>query len=72
MGLATPVPIVLESSQFQGTCDVADITPSDTCNFWYNNGNAAIGDANWGFLSLDEWGVHDDHKLQLRGWCRQP
>ena len=53
------VPIVLESSQFQGPCDVPDITPPATCNFWYDNGNAAIGDANWGFLSLDpnQWGV---------------
>lgn len=53
------VPIVLESSQFQGPCDVPDITPPATCNFWYNNGAAAIGDANWGFLSLDpdQWGV---------------
>ncbi len=56
------VPIVLESSQFQGPCDVPDITPPASCNFWYDNGQAAIGDANWGFLSLDpaQWGVAPD------------
>jgi len=53
------VPIVLESSQFQGPCEVPDIAPPATCPFWYDNGSAAIGDANWGFLSLDpdQWGV---------------
>ena len=53
------VPIVLESSQFQGPCDVPDVTPPAACNFWYDNGSSAIGDANWGFLSLDpsQWGV---------------
>jgi Flp pilus assembly protein TadG len=51
------VPIVLESNQFQGTCDVPDLDPGEDCTFWYNNGNAAIGDANWGFLNLDQWNV---------------
>jgi Flp pilus assembly protein TadG len=51
------VPIVLESSQFQGSCDVPDIPLGTTCSFWYDNGNAAIGDANWGFLNLDLWDV---------------
>ena len=51
------VPIVLESSQFQGSCDVPNLAKGEECTFWYNNGNAAIGDANWGFLNLDQWDV---------------
>jgi Flp pilus assembly protein TadG len=59
LGAGNAVPIVLESSQFQGPCKVPTITPPAPCNFWYDNGKAAIGDANWGFLSLDpsQWGV---------------
>jgi Flp pilus assembly protein TadG len=51
------IPIVLESSQFQGQCDVPDVNVGQECAFWYNNGNASIGDANWGFLNLDQWNV---------------
>jgi hypothetical protein len=54
---AKPVPIVLEASQFQGPCDVPDISPPANCNYWYNNGSFAIGDANWAFANLDQWGV---------------
>jgi len=65
LGAGNAVPIVLESSQFQGPCEVPNIPEQDLpaeCNFWYDNGAAAIGDANWGFLSLDpsQWGVAPD------------
>src|SRR5437868_6906437 len=51
------IPIVLESSQFQGKCDVPNVDVGTTCAFWYNNGGSSIGDANWGFLNLDQWNV---------------
>lgn len=54
---ARPVPIVLEASQFQGPCDIPNTPIGGACNLWYNNGNFAIGDLNWGFLNLDQWGV---------------
>ncbi len=57
LGGGNAIPIVLESSQFQGQCDVPNLDKGTQCSFWYNNGNAAIGDANWGFLNLDQWNV---------------
>jgi Flp pilus assembly protein TadG len=60
LGGGRAVPIVLESSQFQGPCDIPNIPQEEIpkeCNFWYDNGRFAIGDANWGFLNLDQWGV---------------
>jgi hypothetical protein len=54
---AKPVPVVLEASQFQGPCDIPNLPPPGNCTFWYNGGSFAIGDANWGFLDLDQWGV---------------
>ena len=58
LGSGRAVPIVLESSQFQGPCDIPDnVDPGDECSFWYNNGPFAIGDSNWGFLNLDKWDV---------------
>jgi hypothetical protein len=51
------IPIVLESSQFQGRCDVPNVANGTECAFWYDNGGSAIGDANWGFLNLDQWNV---------------
>ena len=51
-------PIVLDSGYLQGVCKVPDgIEIGDTCAFWYNNGDASLGDANWGFMNLDQWGV---------------
>jgi Flp pilus assembly protein TadG len=57
LGGGNAIPIVLESSQFQGQCDVPNLDVGTKCSFWYNNGNASIGDANWGFLNLDQWDV---------------
>jgi hypothetical protein len=61
-GAHRPVPIVLERSQFPGGCDRGS-TSGTTCNFWYANGSAAIGDANWSFVNLDSWGIN------RRGQC---
>jgi len=57
LGAGNAIPIVLESSQFQGRCDVPNVDINTDCSFWYDNGAAQIGDANWGFLNLDQWNV---------------
>jgi len=52
------VPIVLDAGYLQGVCKVPDgIAIDDTCAFWYNNGDATLGDASWGFMNLDLWNV---------------
>ena len=52
------VPIVLESGYLQGVCKVPDgVSIGDTCAMYYNNGDASLGDANWGFMNLDKWNV---------------
>ncbi len=59
LGGGKAVPIVLESSTFQGTCDVPNgVEIGDECSFWYDNGAlGGIGAANWGFLDLQHWDV---------------
>jgi len=57
LGGGNAIPIVLESSQFQGRCDVPNVVNGTQCSFWYDNGRAQVGDANWGFLNLDQWNV---------------
>ncbi|MGH2539444.1 MAG: pilus assembly protein TadG-related protein [Actinomycetota bacterium] len=52
------VPIVIESGFLQGTCEIPDgIAIGDTCALYYNNGDSSLGDANWGFMNLDQWNV---------------
>jgi Flp pilus assembly protein TadG len=52
------VPIVLESGFLQGTCEIPDgVTIGDTCAMYYNNGDETLGDANWGFMNLEQWNV---------------
>jgi Flp pilus assembly protein TadG len=52
------VPIVLESGYLQGICKIPDgVSIGDTCAMYYNNGDASLGDANWGFMNLDMWNV---------------
>lgn len=52
------VPIVLDSGQLHGQCKIPDgVSIGDTCAFWYNNGSFVLGDADWGFMNLDMWGV---------------
>jgi len=60
---AFAAPIVLDSGYLQGVCKVPDgVEIGDTCAFWYNNGDATLGDATWGFMNLDQWGVDpNDH-----------
>ena len=60
-----PVPIVLDRSQFQGPCDPN--ASGAQCAFWYSNGSFAIGDANWGFLDLDQWNVRRRHTCAAAG-----
>lgn len=59
LGGGKAVPVVLESSTFQGTCDVpGGVEIGDECSFWYDNGAlGGIGAANWGFLNLQLWDV---------------
>lgn len=49
--------MVVEAGQFQEGCDIPDLDVGTVCAFWYDNGDAAIGDVNWGFANLDAWGV---------------
>ena len=49
-----PVPLVLERSQLQASCDLN--APGTMCAFWYGNGAFAIGDVNFSFIELDTWG----------------
>ncbi|MEX1262578.1 MAG: pilus assembly protein TadG-related protein [Actinomycetota bacterium] len=52
------VPIVLESGYLQGTCQIPDgVTIGDTCAMYYNNGDSSLGEANWGFMNLEQWNV---------------
>jgi Flp pilus assembly protein TadG len=57
------VPIVVDSGTIQGSCQIPDaVNVGDHCNLWYNNGDLTLGDANWGFMNLDEWDVQPgDH-----------
>ncbi len=39
---------------------------------WYNNGDSSLGDANWGYMNLDQWNVDVQHQLPQRGFLRPP
>jgi len=69
------VPIVLESGYIQGICKIPDgVSIGDTCAMWYNNGDSSLGDANWGFMNLDQWNVasntncHNAGSSDRRDW----
>ena len=50
------VPIVLQSGQLQGECDIPDPSRIDKpCAFWYDFND--FGNATWGFMNLDKWNV---------------
>jgi Flp pilus assembly protein TadG len=54
------VPIVVDSAYLQGTCNIPDVEvtdPPQTCALYYNNGDSSLGDANWGYMNLDQWDV---------------
>ena len=64
---AFAAPIVLDSGYLQGVCKVPDgVQIGDTCAFWYNNGDATLGDATWGFMNLDQWDVEPTNTAATR------
>jgi hypothetical protein len=69
------VPIVLDSGYLQGVCKIPDgVTVGQTCAMWYNNGDSGLGDANWGYMNLDQWNVssgencHNGSTADRRDW----
>jgi Putative Flp pilus-assembly TadE/G-like len=61
LGGGSTVPIVVEEGTLQGPCEIPDpdfdpdTDPPKTCPLWYNNND--LGNADWGFMNLDQWGV---------------
>jgi Flp pilus assembly protein TadG len=55
LGGGNAIPIVLESGQFQTSCDIPDVPIGTECWFWYDPGVNGIGVANWGFLDMQSW-----------------
>jgi hypothetical protein len=69
------VPIVIESGYLQGVCKIPDgVSVGDTCALWYNNGDSSLGDANWGYMNLEQWNVsttencHNGSTADRRDW----
>ena len=62
------VPIVLESGYLQGICKIPDgVSIGDTCSMYYNNGDSSLGDANWGFMNLEQWNVDSGENCHNAG-----
>jgi hypothetical protein len=51
------VPIMLRMDQLQGTCRFPDVAEGEVCAFWNDNQLDELGNAQWGFLNLDQWDV---------------
>jgi hypothetical protein len=51
------VPIMLRMDQLQGNCQFPDVAEGETCSFWNDNQIDELGNAQWGFLNLDQWDV---------------
>jgi hypothetical protein len=51
------VPIMLRMDQLQGNCQFPDVAEGETCSFWNDNQLDELGNAQWGFLNLDQWDV---------------
>jgi Flp pilus assembly protein TadG len=67
-GGGNAVPIVVDSGTIQGACQIPDgVKKGDHCNLWYNNGNLVLGDANWGFMNLDQWNVQPTDQCSSAG-----
>ena len=67
-GGGNAVPIVVDSGTIQGTCGIPnDVKIGDSCNLWYDNGNLELGNANWGFMNLDQWNVAADASCDSAG-----
>ena len=58
LGGGDAVPIVIEAGALQGPCEIPDgAEKGDTCPLYYNNGDGSLGEANWGYMNLDQWNV---------------
>jgi hypothetical protein len=73
------LPIMLDSGQLQGQCDVPDgIQKDQTCPFFYDNDPSDLGQAQWGLLNLHYWGVQpnfqcsDSKTSDLKDWITSP
>jgi Flp pilus assembly protein TadG len=68
LGGGRTVPIIIESGTLQGPCAIPDgARRGDTCPLYYNNGNQDLGNADWGFLNLDQWGIAPDARCSDAG-----
>jgi Flp pilus assembly protein TadG len=71
LGGGAIVPLVIEMGTLQGPCEIPDpdfdpdVDPPKTCPLWYNNND--LGNADWGFMNLDEWGVAGDAQCTNAG-----
>ena len=62
------VPIVIASGYLQSACDVPDgVSIGDTCAMYYNNGDESLGDANWGYMNLQQWNVDPSYNCSNAG-----
>ena len=51
------VPVMLGMDQLQGNCRFPDVAEGEACSFWNDNEPDELGNAQWGFLNLDQWDV---------------
>jgi hypothetical protein len=56
VGPQRPVPIVLDRSQFDGSCDVPDLAVGSRCAVWFST-TVDTGDLNWAFVNVTKWNV---------------
>jgi hypothetical protein len=65
------VPIVVEAGTLQGPCQIPDSpddpAPPGPCPLYYNNGDDDLGDADWGYMNLDLWGVEAGYNCSNAG-----
>jgi Putative Flp pilus-assembly TadE/G-like len=70
IGGGDAVPIVIEAGALQGPCEIPDgAEKGDLCPLYYNNGNNALGAANWGYMNLSDrgWNVNSDANCVASG-----
>ena len=51
-----PAPIEISGLQLRG-CGYPDLPVGSECAFWYNNDDVTNGQASWGLMNLNHWGV---------------
>ncbi len=56
LGGGHPAPIEISGFQLRG-CGWPNLPPGTECAFWYNNEAHFNGQASWGFMNLNHWGV---------------